>query len=113
MDDFEALLAAEPEGTNAPAALLDLGLAYQGLNQREKARDRYHELANEFPSDASARTALANACEIHAYLEEGPALLAEDHANARMLAEALAHGLAAGPALVVGAPFGAIWAGIF
>jgi tetratricopeptide (TPR) repeat protein len=75
VDDFEALLAAEPEGVNTPAALLDLGLAYQGLEQRERARDRYHELASRFPGDPSARTALANACEIHAYLEEWPALV--------------------------------------
>jgi tetratricopeptide (TPR) repeat protein len=74
-DDFEALLAAEPAGADAPAALLDLGLAYEGLNQREKARDRYHELASRFPSDPNARTALSNACAIHAYLEEWPALI--------------------------------------
>jgi hypothetical protein len=45
-------------------------MAYEGLQQRERARDRYHELARRFPSDTNARTALANACAIHAYLEE-------------------------------------------
>ncbi len=74
-DDLEALLAAEPQGPDTPAALLDLGLAYEGLDQREKARDRYHELARRFPDDPSARTALDNACEIHAYLEEWQALV--------------------------------------
>src|SRR5271170_469092 len=74
-DHLEALLAAEPQGPEAPAALLDLGLAYEGLDQREKARDKYHELATRFPSDPNARTALANACAIHAYLEEWPALI--------------------------------------
>jgi tetratricopeptide (TPR) repeat protein len=74
-DAFEALLAGEPDGPNTPAALLDLGLADEGLDQREKARDRYHELATRFPRDPNARTALANACAIHAYLEEWPALV--------------------------------------
>jgi tetratricopeptide (TPR) repeat protein len=74
-DDFEALLAAEPDGPGTPAALLDLGLAYEGLDLRDKARDRYHELAKRFPADPNARTALDNACEIHAYLEEWPALV--------------------------------------
>jgi tetratricopeptide (TPR) repeat protein len=74
-DAFEALLAGEPDGPNTAAALLDLGLAYEGLDQREKARDRYHELATRFPNDPNARTALSNACAIHAYLEEWPALV--------------------------------------
>jgi tetratricopeptide (TPR) repeat protein len=74
-DAFEALLAGEPQGPDTAAALLDLGLADEGLGQREKARDRYHELATRFPSDPNARTALVNACAIHAYLEEWPALV--------------------------------------
>ena len=74
-DAFEALLAGEPDGPNTAAALLDLGLAYEGLDQREKARDRYHELAARFPGDPNARTALTNACAIHAYLEEWPSLV--------------------------------------
>jgi tetratricopeptide (TPR) repeat protein len=69
-DSFEALLAGDPNGPMTSAALLDLGMAYEGLDQREKARDRYHELASRFPNDPNARTALGNACEIHAYLEE-------------------------------------------
>lgn len=75
VDAFEALLAGDPDGPNTSPALLDLGLAYEGLDQREKARDRYHELARRFPSDVNARTALGNACAIHAYLEEWPALV--------------------------------------
>jgi len=73
-DAFEALLGGEPQGPDTAPALLDLGLAYEGLNLREKARDRYHELAARFPNDVNARTALTNACAIHAYLEEWPAL---------------------------------------
>ena len=74
-DAFEALLAGDPDGPNTAAALLDLGLAYEGLDQREKARDRYHDLASRFPIDPNARTALTNACAIHAYLEEWPQLV--------------------------------------
>jgi tetratricopeptide (TPR) repeat protein len=74
-DSFEALLAGEPDSPMAPAALLDLGMAYEGLARREDARDRYLELAARFPRDANARTALANACAIHAYLEEWPRLV--------------------------------------
>ncbi len=74
-DSFEALVAGDPNGPMTPSALLDLGMAYEGLDQREKARDRYHELARRFPDDPSARTALGNACEIHAYLEEWQALV--------------------------------------
>jgi tetratricopeptide (TPR) repeat protein len=69
-DSFEALLAGDPNGPMTAAALLDLGMADEGLDQREKARDRYHELATRFPTDPNARTALGNACAIHAYLEE-------------------------------------------
>ena len=69
-DAFEALLAAEPNSATTPTVLLDLGLAYEGLGEREKARDRYHELATRFPDAPVARTALVNATEIHAYLEE-------------------------------------------
>src|SRR5947209_3205603 len=57
-DAFETLLAAEPNGPNTPTVLLDLGLAYEGLEQREKARDTYHDLATRFPDSPVARTAL-------------------------------------------------------
>ncbi len=80
VDDFEALLMAEPRDANAPAALIDLGLSYQALGQREKAAGTYHAFVNQFPTDPAVRTALANACELHAYLEQWPALV--DTANA-------------------------------
>jgi tetratricopeptide (TPR) repeat protein len=79
-DALEALLAGDPNGPMTPAALLDLGMAYEGLDQREKARDRYHDLATRFPNDPNARTALENAAGIHAYLEEWQPLV--DTANA-------------------------------
>jgi len=74
-DALEALLAAEPDGSRTPSALLDLGMAYEGLDRREDARDRYHQLADRYPNDRNARTALANACALHVYLEEWPRLV--------------------------------------
>ncbi len=75
VDDFEALLAAEPTDSNAPAALLDLGLSYQELGKRDKALTSYRDFVRRFPDDPGVRTALVNACDLHAYLEEWPALV--------------------------------------
>ena len=73
-DAFETLLAAEPNGSQTAAILYNLAIAYEGLELREKARDRYHELAMRFPETANARSALVRAAALHAYLEEWPAL---------------------------------------
>ncbi len=79
-DAFETLLAAArvPGGTMSEAerslVLFDLGLSYEGLGEREKARDRYHELAERYPTSAEARAALVRAAEVHAYLEEWTSL---------------------------------------
>jgi tetratricopeptide (TPR) repeat protein len=71
-DDFETLLASRPDLALVPTATFNLGLAYEGLGQRTKARDRYHEVAAN-PSAHStslARTSLLRAVAVHAYLEE-------------------------------------------
>jgi hypothetical protein len=52
------------------ALMFDLALAYEGLEQREKARDLYRDVARRFASTAEARVALIRAASIHAYLEE-------------------------------------------
>jgi tetratricopeptide (TPR) repeat protein len=53
--------------------LFNLGLAYEGLGDRERARDVYHEQARTFPASREARTALLRVIAIHADLEEwGP-----------------------------------------
>jgi tetratricopeptide (TPR) repeat protein len=72
---FETLAAAERFGGEAPfpslsTVLFDLGLAYEGLGELEKARDSYHELARRFAPSAEARVALEREASIHAYLEE-------------------------------------------
>jgi len=90
-DAFETLVAAGRVSGEAPSScaehaatelptchlstlLYDLGLAYEGLGEHAKARDRYHELADRYPASAEARIALERAAAIHAYLEEWDAL---------------------------------------
>jgi hypothetical protein len=50
--------------------LLDLATAYEGLEMRAKARDRYREIAERFPASRDARTALVRAATLEAYLED-------------------------------------------
>jgi tetratricopeptide (TPR) repeat protein len=69
-DAFETLLAANPDPALVPTATFNLGLAYEGLGQRTKARDRYHEVASKSPTTSLARTSLLRATAVHAYLEE-------------------------------------------
>jgi hypothetical protein len=57
-----------------PALMFDLALAYEGLEEREKARDLYHDVARRFGTTTEARAALIRAASIHAYLEEWPLL---------------------------------------
>jgi tetratricopeptide (TPR) repeat protein len=89
-DAFEMLLAASrvsgeqygkygdaygsPGGPELSTILFDLGVAYEGLGEREAARDRYHELARRFPESAQARAALVRVVVLHAYLEEWTSL---------------------------------------
>jgi tetratricopeptide (TPR) repeat protein len=70
-DAFETLLAASPDPALVPTATFNLGLAYEGLDQRTKARDRYHAVASFSNSTSSlARAGLLRAAAVHAYLEE-------------------------------------------
>ena len=74
VDAFEALIAGDPNAANDPQVIYDLALAYEGLGDREKARDRYREVVRRFPSDPNARSALAREVSIDAYLEDWKAL---------------------------------------
>ncbi len=85
---LDTLLAAGPSPAMKPLVLFELGAAYEGLGQRERARDLYHEVADEFPHSPQARAALERAVWVHAYLEEwdklgvtGEALLARPDAK--------------------------------
>ncbi len=78
IDAFELLVAAgridDALARDAARILYDLGLAYEGAGQREKASARYHELARRFPATAEARAGLVRVLEVHAYLEQWPEL---------------------------------------
>lgn len=74
IDAFEALLAGDPAAADNPQILYDLALAYEGLGDRPKARERYREVARRFPGDPNARSALAREVSIDAYLEDWTAL---------------------------------------
>jgi len=73
-DAFELLLAAGPVEANVPVALYGLATAHDALAERGRAAERYRELARRYPGSAHARLALMRAVELHAYLENWPAL---------------------------------------
>ncbi len=73
-DAYSLLAKAVTDGPNAPTYLFNLALAYEGLEQRDKARDTYRDLARRFPASANARTSLVRAATLCAYLEDWKAL---------------------------------------
>ena len=77
-DAYEMLLKADASGPNVPSYLFNAAMAHEGLGdqpgERQKARDRYRELAARFPESANARLALVRAATLYAYLEEWSAL---------------------------------------
>jgi len=85
---LEALVAAEPNGPLTAQALVDLGAAYEGLGEREKARDRWREVTKRFPQSEHVKAALSREANVDAYLgdwaalgEVGEALLARKDAD--------------------------------
>lgn len=74
VDAFEAVLAGDPEARNDPQVIYDLAVAYEGLGEREKARARYREVVQRFPTHANARNALVREVSLDAYLEDWTAL---------------------------------------
>jgi tetratricopeptide (TPR) repeat protein len=77
-DAFEKLLASSKIADDPDTALylLDLGLAEEGLGNREPARARYEEVAERFSSSPDARTALLRMVAIDDYLEDWTKLAA-------------------------------------
>lgn len=73
-DAYALLVKAITDGPNAPTYLFNLALAYEGLEQRDKARDAYRDLAKRFPASANARTALVRAATLSAYVEDWKSL---------------------------------------
>lgn len=74
VDAFEAVMAADPASANNPQIIYDLGVAYEGLGEREKARARFRDLVKRFPDDKHAKHALSREVSLDAYLEDWKAL---------------------------------------
>jgi len=74
VDAFEALIAGDPKAANDPQIVYDLAMAYEGLGDRTKARERYRDVVRRFPKDPNARSALAREVSLDAYLEDWTAL---------------------------------------
>jgi tetratricopeptide (TPR) repeat protein len=56
--------------------MFDLGLAFEGLQDRTKARDTFLELVRRFPDSPRSRAALVRAATLDAFLEDWRALAA-------------------------------------
>jgi hypothetical protein len=74
VDAFGTLVAADPAGLHAPERMFDLGIAYEGLEDRVRARNAFLDLARRFPDGQRARSALVRVATLDAFLEEWPAL---------------------------------------
>jgi hypothetical protein len=74
VDAFGTLVAADPAGPHAPERMFDLSLAYEGLQDRARARDTFLELARRFPEGVRARRALVRVATLDAFLEQWEAL---------------------------------------
>ncbi|MFO0677157.1 MAG: hypothetical protein U0169_11515 [Polyangiaceae bacterium] len=83
IDALSTLVAANGDPAIAEKAMFDLGLAYEGGDVMDKARDTYRAFSSRFPRSPNARGAMVRLVGIHAFLEEwkelaeiGDALLA-------------------------------------
>lgn len=75
IEAFEALLAAEPQRADAPAILLGLGMAYERLGERDKARILYQRIVDVHGASSQAKSALVRQTEIAIYQEQWSALV--------------------------------------
>jgi hypothetical protein len=73
-DAYGLLVKAITDGPNVPTYVFNLALAYEGLEERDHARDTYRDLARRFPASSNARSALVRAATLSAYLEDWKAL---------------------------------------
>lgn len=69
-NDYALLVASGPGKEELRGYLMNLALAYEGSDDRAKARDAYLRLADEFPDTHDARTALVRAATLDAYLQD-------------------------------------------
>jgi len=56
MRRFEAVIARRPSGSKVPDALLKIGLCYERMGDRERARAYFRRVRTEFPNSVAART---------------------------------------------------------
>jgi hypothetical protein len=73
-DAYRLLLDADPMGPRASGYMWNLGLSFEGLEQRAAARDTFLDLARRFAQGPKARAALVRAATLDAYLEDWAAL---------------------------------------
>jgi tetratricopeptide (TPR) repeat protein len=73
---YSTLLSADPASPHASERMFDLGLAFEGLQDRTKARDTFLELVRRFPDGPRSRAALVRAATHDAFLEDWRALAA-------------------------------------
>lgn len=71
---YRTLASLDPPSARLPEYLFDLGLAYEGVQERAKARDVFMDLAKRFPEGPKARASLVRAASLDAYLEDWQAL---------------------------------------
>ena len=69
-DIFEALVRVPPEEARVPIVLFDLAASYEGLEERERARDRFRDIVQRYPHDKLARPALLRILALDVYLEQ-------------------------------------------
>src|SRR5579859_1755112 len=67
VDAYSTLVAASSDGPHADEYLLDLAMAYEGIDDRAKARELYRRLAERYPDRPNARAALARTATLDAY----------------------------------------------
>jgi hypothetical protein len=74
IDAYRTLIAADPAGPHAADYMFNLGLALEGAEERDKARDVFLDLAHRFPDGPRARSALVRSATLDAYIEDWKAL---------------------------------------
>lgn len=67
--ELDRVFALEPQGTLAPDALHEAGLAHEQAGDRETALQRFEELARRFPDHPLGRDALLRSIRLLAFLE--------------------------------------------
>ncbi len=73
-EGFEHVLAVAPNGETAESALYEAGIAYLGLNQRDKALERFERVVDGYPTSDTTLNALLRITRILSWEEKWPEL---------------------------------------